>query len=239
MSEPKAVRIALCIQYSDGVVREFACDCPYQFDLTLTHPDWSVGALHGPLLDVVPIFRPAALEFSLQPGNGHPITMTIRRQSAVAEPDPEHDLRVPGQHRDGSPAMTAPDLPADATPGHAVPDLASAGPLLADTTDLQGHLIDPPLMAPPSSLNPRRSSRKPVRGKLAGPDLASCTTDACCDLHGRNCEPPGELCCCACTEARHNDWTTPSGLRRHGHPAGETCSNPDLSGSGTTDGEHG
>jgi hypothetical protein len=55
--------------------------------------------------------------------------------------------------------------------------------------------------------------------------------DTCCDLHGRNCEPPSELCCCACTEARHAGWTTPSGQRRHGHPPGEICSNPDLSGS--------
>jgi hypothetical protein len=44
-------------------------------------------------------------------------------------------------------------------------------PSLADRTDLQGHLIDPPLLAQPSTLNPRRSSRKPVRGKLGGADL--------------------------------------------------------------------
>lgn len=25
----------------------------------------------------------------------------------------------------------------------------------------------------------------------------------CCDLHGRNCEPPSELCCYLCTEERH------------------------------------
>ncbi|HEU4543315.1 MAG TPA: hypothetical protein VFR23_19450 [Jiangellaceae bacterium] len=25
----------------------------------------------------------------------------------------------------------------------------------------------------------------------------------CCDLHNRNCEPPSELCCWACTEANH------------------------------------
>ena len=27
--------------------------------------------------------------------------------------------------------------------------------------------------------------------------------DRCCDLHGRNCEPPGDLCCEECAEARH------------------------------------
>lgn len=26
---------------------------------------------------------------------------------------------------------------------------------------------------------------------------------SCCDLHGRNCEPPGDLCCENCTEADH------------------------------------
>jgi hypothetical protein len=39
----------------------------------------------------------------------------------------------------------------------------------------------------------------------------------CCDLHGRNCEPPSELCCERCTEARHP-----------AHPRGQTCSAPDL-----------
>lgn len=41
----------------------------------------------------------------------------------------------------------------------------------------------------------------------------------CCDLHGRNCEPPSELCCRECTEAAHPT-----------HTDGSTCSNPDLSG---------
>lgn len=40
----------------------------------------------------------------------------------------------------------------------------------------------------------------------------------CCDLHGRNCEPPSELCCHSCTEAAHP-----------AHADGSTCSNPDLS----------
>lgn len=26
----------------------------------------------------------------------------------------------------------------------------------------------------------------------------------CCDLHGRNCEPPSELCCWRCSEASHD-----------------------------------
>jgi hypothetical protein len=52
---------------------------------------------------------------------------------------------------------------------------------------------------------------------------------ACCDLHNRNCEPPSELCCEGCTEARHAGWIGTGGVRRYGHPAGETCINPDLS----------
>jgi hypothetical protein len=40
----------------------------------------------------------------------------------------------------------------------------------------------------------------------------------CCDLHGRNCEPPSELCCQLCTEASHPE-----------HRDGTTCSAPDLS----------
>lgn len=39
----------------------------------------------------------------------------------------------------------------------------------------------------------------------------------CCDLHGRNCEPPSELCCGACTERNHFD-----------HPRGEVCSSPNV-----------
>ena len=44
------------------------------------------------------------------------------------------------------------------------------------------------------------------------------TAPCCCPLHGRNCEPPSELCCERCTEA--------------GHPAHTRlgpCSAPDLS----------
>jgi hypothetical protein len=41
---------------------------------------------------------------------------------------------------------------------------------------------------------------------------------ACCDLHGRFCEPPSELCCYACTEGTHPL-----------HADGSTCSAPDLS----------
>lgn len=40
----------------------------------------------------------------------------------------------------------------------------------------------------------------------------------CCDLHGRNCEPPSELCCQHCTEASHPD-----------HADGSACWSPDLS----------
>jgi len=40
----------------------------------------------------------------------------------------------------------------------------------------------------------------------------------CCDLHGRNCEPPSEICCDQCTEMAHPM-----------HGDGTQCSNPDLS----------
>lgn len=67
---------------------------------------------------------------------------------------------------------------------------------------------------------------------LRDPGIAlSAIEGACCGLHGRNCEPPGELCCEHCTEQRHFDWTDARGVRRTGHPRGEVCSNPDLSGT--------
>lgn len=47
----------------------------------------------------------------------------------------------------------------------------------------------------------------------------------CCDLHGRNCAPPSDLCCWRCTEAGHVWAPVP-------HSDGSVCSNPDLSGSG-------
>jgi hypothetical protein len=50
----------------------------------------------------------------------------------------------------------------------------------------------------------------------------------CCEYHGRNCEPPSELCCELCTEARHFTWTARLGGRHYGHPDGEMCSNPDM-----------
>ena len=49
----------------------------------------------------------------------------------------------------------------------------------------------------------------------------------CCDLHGRNCEPPSELCCWQCTEAQHGAWMDVRGRQRYGHPPGEECSAPD------------
>jgi hypothetical protein len=38
----------------------------------------------------------------------------------------------------------------------------------------------------------------------------------CCDLHGRNCEPPAELCCQRCTEASHVTFP-------HPHADGSRC----------------
>lgn len=54
-------------------------------------------------------------------------------------------------------------------------------------------------------------------------------TMTCCDLHGRNCEPPSELCCEGCTEASHRTATS---VGHPFHEDGTRCSNPDLSGYG-------
>jgi hypothetical protein len=51
---------------------------------------------------------------------------------------------------------------------------------------------------------------------------------SCCDLHGPRCEPPGDLCCEGCTEARHGAWIDACQVRRYGHPPGEACSAPDA-----------
>lgn len=48
----------------------------------------------------------------------------------------------------------------------------------------------------------------------------------CCDLHGRNCEPPSELCCEGCTEAAHRMGDAARGVHMED---GSTCSNPNLS----------
>lgn len=74
----------------------------------------------------------------------------------------------------------------------------------------------------------RRTPRYPE--DLAMP-TAPAPGEPCCDLHGRNCEPPSELCCEHCTEARHAGWTDDRGVQRLGHPAGELCASPDLSGT--------
>ena len=73
--------------------------------------------------------------------------------------------------------------------------------------------------------------RDAYRPRGCTPGQPPCGPDArtCCGLHGRNCEPPSELCCHDCTEARHAGWTDERGVSRFGHPSGEMCSNPDLS----------
>jgi hypothetical protein len=58
-----------------------------------------------------------------------------------------------------------------------------------------------------------------LKDRLA--DLLRGDLDRCCDLHGRNCEPPCELCCHDCTESDHPR-----------HERTGPCSNPDLSGTG-------
>ena len=71
---------------------------------------------------------------------------------------------------------------------------------------------------------------QPAQDALLADDWAEVPDAArCCDLHGRNCEPPSELCCENCTEARHAGWTDDRGTQRFGHPRGEKCSSPDLS----------
>lgn len=44
------------------------------------------------------------------------------------------------------------------------------------------------------------------------PEPGQATRAACCDLHGTHCEPPSELCCEGCGEARHPE-----------HPDGVHC----------------
>lgn len=56
--------------------------------------------------------------------------------------------------------------------------------------------------------------------------LAGVPPVACCDLHGRNCEPE-EQCCRRCTEGRHLNWTDERGVQRFGHPEGEACAAPE------------
>lgn len=45
-------------------------------------------------------------------------------------------------------------------------------------------------------------------------------TGCACDFHGRNCEPPSELCCDQCSEIQHP-----------AHVDGSVCSAPDLGGT--------
>jgi Protein of unknown function (DUF2829) len=71
---------------------------------------------------------------------------------------------------------------------------------------------------------------QPSQDALLAGDWAEVPPEArCCDFHGRNCEPPGDLCCENCTEARHGGWRDAHGAQQFGHPAGEACSSPDLS----------
>ncbi len=58
--------------------------------------------------------------------------------------------------------------------------------------------------------------------------LVAGLTAPCCDMHNEHCEPPGDLCCGLCTEARHGGWTDTNKVRRWGHPHGEACVLPDL-----------
>jgi hypothetical protein len=51
-----------------------------------------------------------------------------------------------------------------------------------------------------------------VEAQIAAEDAAAQAEGRCCHLHTRTCEPPSELCCERCTEARHPD-----------HPDGELC----------------
>lgn len=64
--------------------------------------------------------------------------------------------------------------------------------------------------------------------KLNPADILKALGGACCDLHGRNCEPPSELCCENCTEVHHGAWLDERNVQRFGHPAGETCPAPDA-----------
>jgi len=80
-----------------------------------------------------------------------------------------------------------------------------------------GELPQPVILDAPLALAGYRRSGGTDEGEQA----------VCCDLHGRNCEPPSELCCEQCTESHHNGMTT---LAAPYHSDGTLCSNPDLSG---------
>lgn len=59
------------------------------------------------------------------------------------------------------------------------------------------------------------------RAERSGVELPV-TSKICCAFHGRNCEPPSELCCDGCTEAAHDTFP-------FRHADGSRCSAPDLS----------
>ena len=45
----------------------------------------------------------------------------------------------------------------------------------------------------------------------------------CCDLHNRNCEPPGDLCCGECTEYHHGLHACSNNPMAVSHHDGSTC----------------
>ena len=113
-----------------------------------------------------------------------------------------------------------------------VMDMPQVRKMASDAADLIGRLRSLLREWEPRVTCPQCGQR--YRDRACGPTHAAVwalvTGGVCCDLHGRNCEPPSELCCGDCTEARHACWADSNGNWRHGHPPGEECSNPDMSG---------
>jgi hypothetical protein len=74
------------------------------------------------------------------------------------------------------------------------------------------------------SLDPVCAFHADVRTVLP---LTVVNRERCCDSHGRNCEPPSELCCYSCPEAGHRMGDSLRGV----HTDGSLCASPDLSGT--------
>lgn len=86
--------------------------------------------------------------------------------------------------------------------------------LVANAARLDTPFSDDPATPWTAFVSPAINTLRTALG-MRGAWPASCS----CDLHGRTCEPPSELCCENCTEARHPY-----------HVDGSICSAPDLSG---------
>lgn len=114
-----------------------------------------------------------------------------------------------------------------------------------DSNDLYPGLLIPVGDAEPEKCKHGRSEEhwpdgdtEPYLCRPIGDAEPTKPTEACCDIHGRNCEPPSELCCDLCTEFHHGMHADPPKFNRtlSSHHDGSICSNPDLSRFGSVGG---